>query len=635
MILLLLVAFSVLWRGGKSVDATWILAGVACVMTLCIWWRNRRETAVQLPPSVWLSGFAFVLWTVVSFLTSKTQNYGLDEVLRDGALFLIFVTVARTPPSATLDLWRRFAATIGITAAIACLVGIAVYALQPVDRFVGTFFDARFHTDYWPNAWAEFLLLAWPMTLLLGLQAKTPARRLGWIAILGLLLGSLLLSYSRGAVLVFSAQTILLGVVWSMGKSSVPPTRSAGAFALAALLALLLFSGVNRLRTSQFSVLSAGDKVTFTATEGTSSINERSAFWRQSLLFSVQRPVFGWGPYSFRFVQPRLAEGVLQTSDHPHNVFLKLLVERGVPGVLLYMLFLASVFLPAMRRLLLRKENGFLFFGLVAAIGVFAHNLIDYNLQFVGIALPLWILLGLLQAGGTRPSPVPQRTFESALAGALLVVTIVEGVFLGLSSLGRRAEARGDFPAAIQWYEAAEHEIFRRDMDLSRSNILINQKLFEKGSIALDDYEKNNAQDARLWEMRARLLDAEGKSEQALETLDLAYMLGKWTNAGILHGLLAIHEKTNRALTVEEFEEYLSVVKAYAEAVQRNAHFIALSMNVEELMAAASLLSRLCPLTMEECDRRTAELDLRTAAADRNARAEREKFTARPSGYLW
>src|SRR5205085_2079694 len=101
---------------------------------------------------------------------------------------------------------------VSISAIIAAVVGVSVYIFQPVDRFVGTFFDFRFQTDYWPNAWAEFLLLAWPL-LLLWLQPWRKKLRPLRLVLFGFVFGTLFLSYSRGAFLTFIGQLALLGLL--------------------------------------------------------------------------------------------------------------------------------------------------------------------------------------------------------------------------------------------------------------------------------------------------------------------------------------------------------------------------------------------------------------------------------------
>lgn len=634
--LLALLAFAILWRGGKSIDATWLLAGIAGVLTVIGAWNSGEDEEQRVPRALWLLGLTYVLWGVLTFLLSTTRNYGLDELLRDASFFLIFANAGRAIEALHPARWRKFVRVLLGAALAACLLGIAIYVLQPVNRFVGSFFDMRFHTDYWPNAWAEFLLLVWPIALWWMFEATRLPRWSRFLAC-GLLFGCLFLSYSRGAFLVFLGQTVLLALLLTIPrtldrKPQFP--QLLGVLGTGAALGILLFWGVNGLRSMTFEVQSLEEKATFTATEGTSSIDERTQFWRQSLVLAKERPWTGWGPYSFRFIQPRLAEGVLATSDHPHNVFLKILVERGITGALLFAVFLLSCLYGIFRKAARSSRH---LFGLVALSGVFAHNLIDYNLQFVGISLPFWMIIGMLSVQPPLKVKRIEPLLERIFAYALLIVTVAEAAFLLLSSLGRHAEAAGRDFEAIAWYQMADEQIFRRDMDLSRANLLIKNGLYDQGSIALDHYALFNAQDPRVWKLRARVMEQLGNLPEARHSIAEAWSRGRWTDVGIIRGYAEILQNINDASLWQEMTlRFVPVLESYAKAIQENAHFIALSSNVEEFLEAGRAVKKLCaPEDSPQCQTQAARIEVLSTKTLLNAEKERETYRARPSGYLW
>lgn len=661
--LLLLLAASVLWRGGKGIEATWLLAGLAVLLTFARWRccnRDHAQAVRGVPPDLWLGLMLFLLWTVVSYAISETRNYGLDEVMRDAALALIFLWGAASH-AGTSDDWpaRRLIHAIAVTAIIACAIGVGVYVLQPVNRMVGTFFDMRFHTDYWPNAWAEFLLLAWPVAALWSRRF-----RLLWQSTaLGILFGSLFLSYSRGAFLVFCGQIML----WALaaGVKSLADRgqkdhlrfggwpRAISSFAFAFIIGALLFTAVNAVRARFHEVESVAAKATFTASEGASSISERGDFWKQSLVLSLHRPLFGWGTYSFRFIQPRLQKDVFATSDHPHNVFLKLAMERGWPAALLFLFVMLRILVPSaassFRRLAApdpaaagKSDSDFWFrTALLAAVsGVLAHNLIDYNLQFVGIALPLWLLLALLSHESSSSIPVCTvcppyfksnkciRIIELSVAIILGIFTILEGRFLILSSLGRRAEAHNDVPGAIRWYDSASGELFSRDMHLSRANLLF-QRNDPAADSALDDYARSNDEDARLWILRGRFAYALGDAEEALRDYSIAMEMGKYNYLEPLEGILAILATGAHAEIAEAQESsFLSILRSFGDAILRNSHFVALSGSVESFGRTSALLQKIYP-------ERSGSLKVYTENVLAHAEQERMKYASRHPGFLW
>ncbi len=632
-----LLAFCILWKGGKSLEATWLLALLAGGLTLA-WWQGqlhlpKEKRACAVPQWLWWSGLAFLLWTIVAYIQSSTRNYGLDEVLRDASLWFVLLWIVRMRGTKHgEEMERGIIKVIAVCAVIACMVGVAVYSLQPVNRFVGTFFDHRFHTDYWPNAWGQFLLLAWPAVILAtSSMKKAPWTSVTRTAALGLLFGCLLLSYSRGAMMAFAGQIVLLSLfsvfVWWKAKKRMPIKEIGIATIGAMIIGAAIFFGANQLRSRLFDVQSVTEKVTFTADEGRSSIDERSQFWHQSYALMLERPLLGWGPYSFRFVQPRLQGHVLATSDHPHNVFLKLGMERGVIAMLLFGVIVIGILFFAVRKL----WDSTRILLVIAVAGVLAHNLIDYNLQFVGIALPFWLLLGCIATPCTK-SPANmtlhlRRIVEVLLASALLIVTIAEGRMLVLSSFGRHAEAAGKADEALAWYDQADGEWFSRDMYLGKANLLYPASYQAEAVEMLERYLAENAEDARAWKLYGDFL--EQRDPKRMDAYARAYAYGRYDYVGMINAYLVFLRDEKGGEKLDSLEPELDkLFQNYAEAIKFNVHFIALSQNVEEFQELANTLAQLYPVKAAAYRKASDE-------AWAKAQQERTRFAERQPGMLW
>ena len=659
---LILLTFTVLWKGGKSLESTWLLALVACAMAL--WYglhRLLRSKKTSDDPALltdvpWHFSFlalGFVVWTAVSYVTSSTANYGLDDVLRAGSYAFVLLWTMRVlaDPKRRSTFLITFSNVITVATLLACLTGFAIYIFQPVNRFVGTFFDHRFTTNYWPNAWAEFLLLTWPI-IVYALREHQELKLLKILArwrtvLFGLILASLFLSYSRGALIAFCLQLIVLAVVHLRSKTSRASVSILDTIVVlfpAVCIAIAVFFGTNLLRSSFHDVQSVSEKATFTASEGTSSISERQQFWSQAFTLSLDHPLFGYGPYSFRFVQPRLATSVLATSDHPHNVFLKIAMETGYPALLLFLALLLAVLLPAIRSLQYSHDahgmhSRALF--LTAIIGVLAHNLIDYNLQFVALGLPFWIVFGALaeRSGPHKENKGASFTHwsrvrmllkvEVLLALILLLIAFWEGGQLVLSSLGRHAEAAGQPQQALRWYKSARNEHFSRDMHLSEAQLFLQLNDVPAALNAVESYLESNKGDARAFALLAVLQKRAGSAGDAILSIDRAYALGKYTDLGILELLL---KSGNSQLTKKDLLsrklEFDQLFSQYALAIEQNAHFIDLSPAPEHLMAVSRELSRLFPVDMNRY-RAIARRAYIHAAAVRSVQS------AKSTGLLW
>ncbi len=654
------VLFSVLWRGGKGLESVWILVGVAGILTIHSFIIERgqiedgRERKLSLV--VWGSVIAFIGWTALSYYFSSTANYGLDEVLRDGALVLIFLWTMRRAMGTDAEMFiQRFAMTITMATILAIAFGVLVYAMQPVNRFVGTFFDYRFHTDYWPNAWAQYLLLAWPMMLLL-MKGKTGRTMLAGYGILGITFGALLLSYSRGAMIALGGQIFLLGIWHGFPyKSLRVGSRTIFSISMICLVAFGMFLSVNILRGNYHPVQSVTEKITFTADEGGSSVSERAQFWHQSMELIQQKPLYGWGPYSFRFIHQRLQTGVLQTSDHPHNLFLKLAVERGVPAAIFFLLLLFYILFPVGKLLVAdswllgnvqqpsispsewptnRAGNYQLFF-CIAVLGVLAHNLIDYNLQFVGIALPFWMMLGMLAV--MRAERIDKtvilnkkciQILELIITAILLLIALYEGMYLITSSVGRHAEARGDSVRALRWYDRSTGEYFSRDMHVSLALLATKNGDTDRAKEAITTYLGLNAQDPRGWRLQGDIARQNGDANTAMVAYQKAYDLGRWNDLSITLALAeTLSGKDHKDL--EKLRPEIDILlNAFADGITRNAHFIALSHNAEDAIALAGLLAAAFP-------KDAPRYEVLAAKMDYAMRMERTKVRSRPAGYLW
>ena len=653
---LMFIAGAVLWKGGKTLETTWILVGVSWLCTVTYWRKSMvrdapsclhaevRRSGTQAcywaphhdttPMFLWLSVILFIVWTGISYWYSTTQNYGLDEVLQTGALGLMFLwMIRRNLPITHYPLLT----TLSIVTLIACAIGVMIYILQPVNRLVGTFFDFRFHTDYWPNAWAEYLLLAWPVVLL-WVRKSMRMQKYSFL-ILGFVLGCLLLSYSRAAILALGGQVVLWWILlqWQEEKSGVrlPWKQIRMHILVTALIAGGVFFVVNGMRGALFDVQNVQDKVVFTSDEGYSSIRERQQFWNQAMAFMWRRPMTGWGPYSFRFVQPHIQEGILATSDHPHNVLLKFGMERGMPATVFFLLIVGFVVLGTVKKM---RSSSFQLTAfslqlplLVSVAGVLAHNMVDYNLQFVGIALPFWLFLGILVEKDRESADATWLIcpLEVLLATILMIVAVFEGRFLLVSSLGRHAEARGEEALAMLWYDEADGAWFDRDLKISRTHLLINKNRFEEGSIAIEKYLKRNEKDARAWKLKGDILGIQGKGDEARAAYERALLFGKENDLGILGGivetLISLDEWDVLRDRLAEIEWQM---QRFSDAIERNVHFIALSTNVE---AYLDITNRLAQIFSKDAPR----YQLMGAKVDRAAERAREKVRARPLGRLW
>ncbi|HLD08148.1 MAG TPA: O-antigen ligase family protein, partial [Candidatus Peribacterales bacterium] len=480
---------------------------------------------------------------------------------------------------------------------------------------------------------------------------------------IGIVIGCLLLSYSRGALIAFIGQILLLTILLSRrhaaGSTIIAPLRR---IASALCIGFVVFVSANELRSMLYPVESATEKITFQSAEGRSSVDERLQFWKHSALLTLQQPLFGFGPYSFRFVHPQYQQHVLTTSDHPHNLFLKFSAERGIPAALLFGCFLFLVLVAGLRlsrsgkRLPESLDSVRLGSALLttSVAGTIAHNLIDYNLQFVGIALPLFLTMGFLLRHAPSfhfvrlPASITGRRIRNTLACCsllLLLIALREGWYLVTSSAGRHAEASGNAEAALGWYKTSSAEWFSRDLFLSEAHLLLAQGKPDEATASLNRYLTFNSSDARALKLKGEIALLEDDFESAIAAFHQAFQLAGWNDMGIARGLLealfaesyqqpttnAAADSRNLALNPEialVSPEIERRARAFADAIEQNLHFVALSPNVEETVKVLIMLSVLYP-------EKTDEFHSLINTIEQKASEERMRTRSRPPGFLW
>ncbi|MCM8785597.1 MAG: O-antigen ligase family protein [Candidatus Omnitrophica bacterium] len=128
--------------------------------------------------------------------------------------------------------------------------------------------------------------------------------------------------------------------------------------------------------------------------------NIRYFIWRGTLRMILKKPVFGYGFGNFIFFYPyfRVREYFLQpestpVTNHPHNEYLELWTETGIIGLLLFLIFIFSFIINAVKN---KKETKILHGGIIGGIiSVLSDNIFSTNLRNPSTSMYFWFLLGI------------------------------------------------------------------------------------------------------------------------------------------------------------------------------------------------------------------------------------------------
>ena len=368
-------------------------------------WQWLAQATRSRPRPRFGHGWHLLDWTVLALVTvsmatcfwAEYQREALRElrvvILEPALLYLLL----RRPPEACARnvLWVKTLVASGIAVALYALLlyptAAGVIEAEGVRR-ARAFYGS-------PNNLALVLERLIPMALALGLWGRTSRQRWGCLVGAGLMTLALLLSFSRGAILI--GLPIGLGLLlWLKGG------RTRWVIAIIAIIGGVAL--IPLLRTERFASL-------LDLSSGTAFV--RTNLWLSSLEMVRDHPLLGLGLDQFLYYYGDYAyEGALvdRWLNHPHNIVLDFWLRLGLAG-LGVLIAMGIAYVRAFRQGLRRAgaEQRALVLGLaVAVVAALAHGVIDAG--FFVVELAYWMLLaGALLVNVARRSTCAEHGTES------------------------------------------------------------------------------------------------------------------------------------------------------------------------------------------------------------------------------
>ncbi len=408
-VILLSAAF---WNNLHHPKAIYVLAAGSIVIALLSIKEVKPDTEKL---KRLLIGFSIV--SLVALFFSQTKNVGLNEILMESAVILLIVSLI------TSRYWVQFFyTTIPFIIGIQGFYSIIQYLTREESRVAGTFLSNIVEANYFPNALGLFWVITIPILWI------SENKKFSLTSILLTVLGvtSLFLTFSRGAIIAFALVCVIAGISFLRNGHTKKIVAVVVSIAVSALLAF----GLTQVRgASELEANSIVDKATFQGTEAVTSVGERSQFFGGSLKLMLDRPLIGFGPSSFSYVYPKVQPMLLANAPHPHNVYLKVGVERGVIAMLILLAFTLAFGMTTVEKLKNIKEKRRVNATMIGAalVGGLAHNLIDFNFNFV-LNIVIYGCLIALMIHMTNESKA-----EKKINKGLIFMTVVTVGLLGLS----------------------------------------------------------------------------------------------------------------------------------------------------------------------------------------------------------
>lgn len=368
---------------GEGVLTVGKLLGALAVAAWFLRWSVARRPVVGSPLLWPLAGLA--AWIPLSVAAAYDQAAGLAAALRYLTFFaLVFLVVQ------TIDGDRR-------TANRMIDVAVAAGAASALVGLYGFFVDAGYGRARGPlddpNDYAFLLAVTVPLALHRVRSASAPLHRaLAALALLAMF-AAILASFSRSALV-----GLAVAGAWAAATRRVPlrwTVLAVAGLAAVGVVAYLLQPERVDLALSQKRHVAQ------------SNIDQRLVAWRVALEEFGSSPVLGVGPGNFegRFEEFALSPSPEVGALAAHNAYLSVLAELGLPGIVLFLAYLAMAWSRLRRRFPGDQGVDGLQSALAAGFVVAMVGALFLTEQFYA---PLWLLpaLGATLVGERPPARV-------------------------------------------------------------------------------------------------------------------------------------------------------------------------------------------------------------------------------------
>lgn len=378
------------------------------------------DDVLRQPVTILIAAYLLFSFVTTAFAVDRSiADARLIELTKASALYVLAVLLMR-------DAIRIRQALIAVAVAATLLSILPVVQVITADfsnefgglarikqaHIYGRVFQPRIAGPVGdPNFFAQILLVAFPPMLMIGTVQPRRQMRLIWFAASAVVLLTIVLTYSRGAMLALAVVVVML---WKALHVSWRKTAVAGAVLLSGLL--LLPTGVTERLLTIRQIIDTDDAPLHLD----SSFEERKLYMQVAWVMFGANPVLGVGPgnYTARYSEyvdraSSSARQYEQTSDlyYPHNLPLELAAENGAVGTALFAAMLIAAWL-ALRPSRLRAETTLQ----AAAIG-FRISLAGFLVSslFLHLAFPryLYLLLAFAASMGRISGPTEPQESES------------------------------------------------------------------------------------------------------------------------------------------------------------------------------------------------------------------------------
>lgn len=510
----------------------------------------------------------FVLWALINtFLFSVRPYASFVAILPIIAGAIIYIALSSQKLSDTYK--KGFALALIGGALVSSLWGLYYY-LSPDHELLRL--SATFNQ---PNVFAGFLII--PIILTFWVSLFGGRFRLGGAIASIVLLASLLLSFSIGGIIcVLLALGLFLIFV---ARESFPQKKLLIKRLLTIFFIVLVALGSSYgLYWVKFYNLSLA---TNSVSEGLPSIYsnvERSEFgekgfgYRFEMMNSArvlmrEKPFTGFGIETFGQEVSRVIKSPEYWSTDPHNLYLRICMELGVVGGLLFVVFIAFVVFRQGRYLISRKEDLLSAAYFSGFLGILIHNGVDIDFTFSANVILFFIVAAFLTISQEQKER-QTFVFPTLFFGTALMLVPVAFIYAGAYNLTLATDALKVQKIADYEYrfnQALKFDPISPEIKIVGANVALDLDESDKALSFLYDAVKIHPQDVTTQLLLGRAYKLLGNNLEAERVLRQVILIAPYRDLeadiyllGVLRSQGKIKEAQNVAKSgIERFPDSL------------------------------------------------------------------------------
>ena len=299
---------------GLPLTALFAIIVITYSIALCL---VRRDFRILTPNSTPL--YVLLLFSVLSFMNSLNPVQSIThflKILTAVAFYNLIYNAIKNISDA-----KRVAFALVLSSILPMLIGYFQFFFEAGRRGLGGVANRVAGTLGMANAYGIFLALCFCAGLILLLQKEIAGRRKILIVILSSIIVSTVIALNRGT-------WIALAAALFFSYFSYRQFIKARWIVIPFVVISLVFSGMIIQRFLQLEETEHWQK--------TNTLKSRFEFWQATMRLVPEHPVAGHGLGTAKIVSAQY----FRVAAVPHNDYVRLLLEIGLPGLLFYILFL-------------------------------------------------------------------------------------------------------------------------------------------------------------------------------------------------------------------------------------------------------------------------------------------------------